>query len=106
MNKLTITILTSKERITEAEKIFLDLVNKKEAQEDWECIGHRIFRKNEFMNTIYIFQNMKTGEVHTLELFDSSFQSIQGQTFDNVICLDDRLTEEVKKRTLGHLIIL
>ena len=48
MNKLTITILTSKERITEAEKIFLDLVNKKEAQEDWECIGHRIFRKNEF----------------------------------------------------------
>ena len=106
MNKLTITILTSKERITEAEKIFLDLVNKKEAQEDWECIGHRIFRKNEFMNRIYIFQNMETGEVHTLELFDSSFQSIQGQTFDNVICLDDTLIEEVKKRTLRHLIIL
>ena len=106
MNKLTITILTSKERITEAEKIFFFFLNKKEAQEDWECIGHRIFRKNEFMNRIYIFQNMKTGEVHTLELFDSSFQSIQGQTFDNVICLDDRLTEEVKKRTLGHLIVL
>ena len=68
--------------------------------------GKRIFRKNEFMNRIYIFQNMKTGEVHTLELFDSSFQSIQGQTFDNVICLDDRLTEEVKKRTLRDLIIL
>ena len=106
MNKLTITILTPKKRIEEAEEIFLDLVNKKEAQEDWECIGHRIFRKNEFMNRIYIFQNMETGEVHTLELFDSSFQSIQGQTFDNVICLDDRLTEEVKKRTLGHLIVL
>ena len=106
MNELTITILTSKKRIEEAEEIFLDLVNKKEAQKDWKCIGHRIFRKNEFMNRIYIFQNMKTGEVHTLELFDSSFQSIQGQTFDNVICLDDRLTEEVKKRTLGHLIVL
>ena len=106
MNELTITILTPKKRIEEAEEIFLDLVNKKEAQEDWECIGHRIFRKNEFMNRIYIFQNMKTGEVHTLELFDSSFQSIQGQTFDNVICLDDRLIEEVKKRTLRHLIVL
>ena len=81
-------------------------IYKKEAQEDWECIGHRIFRKNEFMNRIYIFQNVKTGEVHTLELFDSSFQSIQGQTFDNVICLDDRLTEEVKKRTLGYFIVL
>ena len=106
MNELTITILTPKKRIEEAEEIFLDLVNKKEKQEDWECIRHRIFRKNEFMNRIYIFQNMKTGEVHTLELFDSSFQSIQGQTFDNVICLDDRLTEEVKKRTLGYFIVL
>ena len=106
MNELTITILTPKERIEEAEEIFLNLVNKKEAQEDWECIGHRIFRKNEFMNRIYIFQNMETGEVHTLELFDSSFQSIQEQTFDNVICLDDRLTEEVKKRTLGYFIVL
>ena len=106
MNELTITILTSKERIKEAEEIFLDLVNKKEAQKDWECIGHRVFMKNDFINRIYIFQNMKTGEVHTLELFDSSFQSIQGQIFDNVICLDDRLTEEVRERTLRNLIIL
>ena len=106
MNELTITILTSKERIAEAEEIFLDLVNKKEAQKDWECIGHRVFMKNDFINRIYVFQNMETGEVHALELFDSSFQSIQGQTFDNVIYLDDRLTEEVKKRTLRNLIIL
>ena len=49
---------------------------------------------------------METGEVHTLELIDSSFQSIQGQKFDNVIYLDDTLIEEVKKRTLRHLIIL
>ena len=106
MNELTITILTSKKRIKEAEEIFLDLVNKKEAQKDWECIGHRVFMKNDFINRIYVFQNMKTGEVHALELFDSSFQSIQGQKFDNVIYLDDTLIEEVKERTLRHLIIL
>lgn len=106
MNELTITILTPKKRIAEAEEIFLNLVDKKEKQKDWKCIGHRIFMKNEFMNRIYVFQNMETGEVHALELFDSSFQSIQGQKFDNVIYLDDTLIEEVKKRTLRNLIIL
>ena len=106
MNELTITILTPKKRIEEAEEIFLDLVNKKEAQKDWKCIGHRIFMKNDIMNRIYIFQNMETGKVHTLELSDSSFKSIQGQKFDNVIYLDDALIEEIKKRTLRHLIIL
>lgn len=106
MSELTITILTPKKRIAEAEKIFLDLIDKKEIQKDWECIGHRIFLRNEFINRIYTFKNMETGEVHTLELIDSSFQSIQGRKFDNVIYLDDTLIEEVKKRTIRNLIIL
>lgn len=106
MNKLTITIISPEIKISKATEIFLNLVNKKETQEDWECISHRVFVKNRLINRIYVFQNIKTNEIHELELINDDYQVIQGRKFDNVIYLGNTLIEAIKRRTLGNLIIL
>lgn len=106
-NKM-ITIITPLDRVPEAEDMFLYIVNVKEANEDWNCINHRIYKRNDMMYREYVFENKFTGQIDILNLIRDKDSAIEGEFFDNVIYLGNNpeLYKEIQNRSYGNAIIL
>ena len=103
-----ITIITPLNRVSEAEDMFLYIVNVKEANEDWNCINHRIYKRDDIVCREYVFENKTTGEIDILNLKRDKNSAIEGMVFDNVIYLgtNPEFYKELQDRSYGNITIL
>lgn len=103
-----ITIITPLDRVSEAEDMFLYIVNVKEANEDWNCINHRIYKRNDMMYREYVFENKITGQIDILNLIRDKDSAIEGEFFDNVIYLGNNQEryKEIQNRSYYRNVIM
>ena len=86
-----IAIITNKKRYREAEKIFTDMVNAKEAQKGWFVATHRFSNKNGCINRVYLFKNENKVEHQLTALHLLTEPVLEGMEFDYIIALDKTL---------------
>lgn len=93
-----IAIITSKKRYDEAEKIFMDMVNKKEAKKGWFVATHRFSNKNGKINRVYLFKNESGNEHQLAALHLLTEPDMTGMEFDYIIALDNNINYEGRYR--------
>jgi len=82
-----VAILCSQKRYKEAERVFMDMVNKKEAQDGWFCSNHAVSNRNGKSNRTYIFRKEDNEEVYLEVLYLLTEPELEGRQFDHVICM-------------------
>lgn len=98
-----IAILCSKKRYKEAEEVFMDMVNKKEAQDDWFCSNHAVSNRNGKSNRTYVFRKEEDGKVYLDALYLLTEPELEGRQFDHAICMDYPID---KYRVNGYILTI
>lgn len=98
-----VAILCSQKRYKEAEEVFMNMVNKKEAQKGWFCSNHAVSNRNGKSNRTYVFSKEENGEVYLDVLYLLTEPELIGRQFDHVICMDYLID---KDRVNGYILTI
>ena len=98
-----VAILCSQKRYKEAEKVFMDMVNRKEAQKGWFCSNHAVSNRNGKSNRTYVFRKEENEKVYLDALYLLTEPELEDRQFDNVICMDYPID---KNRVNGYILTI
>lgn len=78
-----VAIIATKEYAKEAERLFMKLVDMKEAQDSWYCSNHSYTNRGGAMKRVYLFKKDGSHDIDALYLLVD--YELKGVSFDHVI---------------------